>query len=209
MDEVLEKLRSELQRERVLISISEARSQAIAEAISSLEALGESGSPAKAPREPLPKRPANAGPKRAPRPAPVKPTPRIRPHRRADGAPSHEDVAKVANASDGTARGVLDAVAKHFGISGQAAGQFVRRARERGLIPPLSVEESKPFTNEPITKMPVDEQKIRDEQAGPPVGPVKPITGRGPDWHAKPATPAPTVPKFTDEMAREAIAAAG
>lgn len=132
VDDVLVTLRRELEHEKVLITISLARQEAIHTAIESLEALGDSGPPVKL-REPVAKRPPGAPPKRAI----ARQSPKPKPTRGGSGVrkaptPTSEDVARVLAGVEPAE--AVRTIAEAFGVSRQAAGQFVRRARERGAL---------------------------------------------------------------------------
>lgn len=157
---------------------------------------------------------------------------RVTPIRAAAPSKSKRDdaeVARVANAARERGEPMMNAVAEYFDISKGAASQAILKARRSGHridpgdpgaggrtrvanaanAPANRGPSSAPFTREPITKTKVDHQRIRDEQAGPPLGKVKGLTGdtrRAGNGSTPP--PAPAAPVWTPERAREHLEAA-
>lgn len=98
----------------------------------------------------------------------------------------------------------LAALADHFGTTVGTAKNWPLRCAQRGLLDPIDAK----ATNEPITKMPVNEEAARAAAAAqyPDSDPRKTATGYQPPT-LRPATPAATVP-FSIDDARAALDAA-
>lgn len=120
----------------------------------------------------------------------------------ARGSVDYAAVASVMRTALEAGVSVRPAVAAHFGVPATTAVNWVHKVHKLGLLEP-----AKPFTSEPITRMPVDHQRVRDEQAGPPTGKVQGLTGGKPGKPPAERPVAPVRPLFTPDQARELIEA--